>query len=253
MSKEAISIVLVSPQGPRNIGSVCRVMANFGFSDLRLVSPEADHLSDEACHMAVSAKAMLRQAKVFDNLADAVADCEVAVATTRRQGQYRENLLTPDDASRKIVAAIESENRAAIVFGREDNGLTTAEIDQCQLLCSIPTCEELPSMNLAQAVTVVLYELHRKSGNNWPAGAVHDGCRKFASNRELEDMIQHMRQSLLTAGYLSPENPDHIVRTFRRIFGRAGLSPREVKIFQGLWSRIDWLCGKLGKDMKDSE
>lgn len=252
MNKDAISIVLVQPQGARNIGSVCRVMANFGFTDLRLVTPEADHLSDEALHMAVTAKGMLGQARVYDSLADAVADCGVAVATTRRFGRYRENFLDPPTACQRLLDVIKG-NRAALVFGREDHGLSTAEIDQCQLLCSIPTDNRLPSMNLAQAVTVMAYELDR-----WFSSCqttLHNQIEHspLACNIELEAMILHMRTSLVRAGYLSADNPDHIARAYRRIFGRAGLSPREVRILQGLWSRIDWLCDQLNFPQNSSE
>ncbi len=231
------AIVLVEPQGPLNIGSVCRVMMNFGFNDLRLVNPRVDHLSDEARNMAVKAGSLLDKAAVFSDLAEAVADCHLVFGTTRRFGKYREEFIGPDAIGERLLTLVPSD-RAALVFGREDHGLTTAELDFCQVLVTIPTRDELPSMNLAQAVCLCLYEIEKKI----------DGCRTRipdtrtpALSQHLENMYQHMRQTLLDIEYLDPQNPDHILRAFRRIFSRSDLTEREVLILQGLWSRIDWL------------
>lgn len=235
MNPDLTSIILVEPQGALNIGSVCRVMKNFGFSDLRLINPRADHLSKQARDMAVSAKDILKKACIFKTLADGLADCHFCFGTTRRFGKYREDFLFPSDLSSRLSGP-SSNQKTALVFGREDNGLTTKELDLCQMFITIPTESALPSMNLAQAVAVCLYELSRqKPQSNVP------GRSDLADNRSLESMYKHMRQSLLDAGYLDSQNPDHILRTFRRIFGRAGLDEREVRILHGLWSRIDWL------------
>lgn len=243
ISLEQVSIVLVSPQGPLNVGSVCRVMANFGISDLRLVEPEADFLSDPARKMAVKAGFLLEQARLFPTLQDALADCQLSIGTTRRFGKYREDLVHPDQAAVQALPLTVS-GRVALVFGREDKGLLTEELDLCQTLMTIPTEDAIGSMNLAQAVTVVLYEFYKLKGQlqgkTW-------GRKRQASNQDLEAMYRHMRQSLLDVAYLDPQNPDHILRTFRRIFGRAGLSDRDVKVLQGLWRRIDWVTQELAK------
>jgi len=232
-----ISIVLVAPQGPLNIGSVCRVMANFGIADLRLVAPEADHLSDPARRMAVKAGFLLERAAIFETLPEALADTCLAIGTTRRFGKYREDLVHPDQAARQALQVTGS-GRVALVFGREDKGLLTEELDHCQTLMTIPTEDAVGSMNLAQAVAVVLYDLYKTRGDlegkRW-------GRKKLASNQVQEAMFRHMRQTLLDIDFLDPQNPDHILRTFRRIFGRAGLNDRDVKVLQGLWSRIDWV------------
>jgi tRNA/rRNA methyltransferase len=229
----AVSVVLVEPQGPLNIGSVCRVMMNFGFADLRLVNPRADHLGKEARDMAVSAKDMLSRARVFDSLSHALADCTLCLGTTRRFGKYRCDFLGPHE----IAPLLAGQQRTALVFGREDDGLTTAELDLCHHFISIATDPALPSLNLAQAAAICLYELSR---GRYPRQTGAAGCER-ADSRALESMYRHMRATLLAAGYLDPQNPDHILRTYRRIFGRAGLDQREVRILQGLWSRIDWL------------
>jgi tRNA/rRNA methyltransferase len=210
---------------------------NFGFSDLRLVNPQADHLGDEARRMAVKAGMLLENAAIFADLPTALADCHLALGTTRRFGKYREEFLHPEEAGRFLLPWTEA-GKVAIVFGREDKGLLTSELDFCHRFVTIPTSGDLPSMNLAQAVALTLYETARAAAEQ---PAVGHGRKKFASVKNLEGMYRHMKQTLLGIEFLDPQNPDHILRTFRRIFGRAGLNDREVRVLQGLWSRIDWV------------
>lgn len=243
MNVENITVVLVEPQGPLNIGSVCRAMMNFGFSDLRLVNPRTDHLCDEARRMAVKAGGLLEGGKLFASLEEALQDCHLALATTRRFGKYREDFLHPDQAAGYLSPWTEK-GRVALVFGREDKGLTTDELDLCQRLITIPTNDQLPSMNLAQSVVLCLYEISKaQAASQLKSG----GRKKLATNRVLESMYGHMRSTLCDIGFLDEQNPDHILRSLRRIFGRAGLNDREVRILRGLWSRLDWLEGERRK------
>ncbi|MBW6510991.1 MAG: RNA methyltransferase [Desulfuromonadaceae bacterium] len=241
-----IKVVLVGAQGPLNIGSVCRAMGNFGFSELRLVAPETDHLANDARQMAVKAKDILEGARIYPDLAAALADCSFAIGTTRRYGKYREDLYAPDGAAEALVAR-PAEETVALVFGREDHGLFTEELDLCQRTLTISTNDDMPSMNLAQAVSLCLYEVTRAARRASTTIDDETNGKKLASNETLESMFFHMRRSLVEAGYLDPVNPDHILRGFRRIFGRAGLNDREVRILHGLWSRIDWLEGERRK------
>jgi tRNA/rRNA methyltransferase len=248
-----ISIVLVEPQGDRNIGSVCRAMMNFGFVDLRLVRPQTDHLTHEARQMAVKAGAVLEKACLFESLPEALADCHLVLGTTRRFGKYREDFLHPDEAA-KVFLPLAQQGRIALVFGREDRGLHTEELDLCQRFITIPTSDELPSMNLAQAVALCLYDIARVLHQQQHGERVA-GRKRLATNESLEDMFGHMHQTLLDIEFLNPDNPDHILRAFRRIFGRAGLDEREVRILRGLWKRIDWIdeqrCLALGQQEKE--
>lgn len=239
-----IAVVLVEPQGALNIGSVCRVMANFALSDLRLVNPQTDHLGDEARRMAVKASNLLEGARIYPTLAEALADCTFSIGTTRRFGKYREDFLHPAAAARETLVAA-GLGRAALVFGREDRGLHTEELDLCTRFVTIPTEEALPSMNLAQAVAVCLYEVALAAGEK--AGKGGKRRRKTAPTKSTEAMYGHMRQALLDIGFLDPQNPDHVLRTFRRIFARAGLNERDVQVLQGLWSCLDWVEGERRK------
>lgn len=230
------SVVLVAPQGGLNVGSVARAMANFGFSDLRLVAPEINHLGADARRMAVKASPILESAKIYPDLPSALADCHLALGTTRRFGKYREDFLCPDDIA-EFTAPHISHGRVALVFGREDSGLLTEELDLCQRFITIPTCDALPSMNLAQAVSLCLYETSKCH-----VGQAHEEeAKQLASGAMLESMYQHMRKTLLDIDYLHPQNPDHILHAFRRIFGRALLQERDVRIVRGMCSQIDWV------------
>ncbi|MEJ2199699.1 MAG: RNA methyltransferase [Desulfuromonadaceae bacterium] len=246
-SLDKVAVVLVEPQGDLNLGSICRAMMNFGFSDLRLVNPSADPKADEARRMAVRAAELLDQARIFTDLETALADCQLALGTTRRFGKYREDFLHPDEAARHLLPLTE-QGRVALVFGREDKGLLTRELDLCQRFITIPTCEELPSMNLAQAVSLCLYETAKALGEM--RGKSH-GRKQLASGQTLAGLYAHMQRTLLDIDFLDSNNPDHILRSLRRIFGRAGLNDREVRILHGMFSRIDWTESERRKKITD--
>jgi tRNA/rRNA methyltransferase len=235
-----ISIVLVEPQGPINVGSVCRCMMNFGCSDLRLVNPCSEYRSLDARRMALKAESILKHAPVFQTLQEALADCHLAFGTTRRFGKYRDVFLNPEQGAGHALAQ-PSGSRVAFVFGREDRGLHTSELDLCQFFITISTDSAYPSMNLSHAVSLLLYELRKGAMD---VARVHNDGQVPAPAADVENMFQHMRRTLLEAEYLDHQNPDHVLRTFRRLFGRTGLNDREVRILQGLWSRIDWIEGE---------
>jgi tRNA/rRNA methyltransferase len=230
---EHVSIILVEPQNPGNVGMVCRAMKNMGLTDLRLVNPCAtDH--PEAHKFAVSARDVLDAATYFPTLADALADTVLSVATTRRHGKYRQEILSPKDVVSAISGASAC-NRAAFVFGREDSGLTTDEVSLCRFQATIPTSDLYGSLNLSQSVMVFGYELFLGSANEQ-----QELARELAPTAETEPFFAQMEATLLRIGFLKPENPAHMMRTMRRIFARSGLDSREVTILRGLLSQIDW-------------
>lgn len=237
MDSTSLCVILVEPQGPLNIGSVCRTMMNFGFSDLRLVNPCEAYAGAQARQMALKAEILLDQARVFQTLDEALSDCNYALGTTRRFGKNRSAFLLPDQAAR-LAVSFPQPCRTALVFGREDRGLLTEELDLCQHLLTIPTHDDFASMNLAQSVAVCLYEMSRalKSVDDGQISAITP-----CGGMVLEGMFSHMRKTFRDIDYSDPLSPDHILRTFRRIFGRAVLSERDVRVLQGLWSRIDWI------------
>jgi len=217
---------------------VCRAMKNMGLTDLRLVNPcPLDH--PDAAMYAVSAKDILASASLFPTLAEALADCPLSVATTRRHGKYRQEISSPEEISVRLHQQF-GPNRAALVFGREDSGLTTEEVALCRWQSTIPTADEYGSLNLAQAVLIFCYELFKGVGIAQP-----DDGRELAASAMTESMFAQMEQTLLRIGFLNPENPAHLMRSFRRIFARAELDDREVAIVRGMLSQIDWATNEF--------
>ncbi|MEA2060624.1 MAG: RNA methyltransferase [Thermodesulfobacteriota bacterium] len=243
MTFDNTTIILVEPQGPLNIGAVCRAMMNFGFSRLKLVNPCQGYRSREARKMALKSLPILENAEIHQDLISALKGCHCAFGTTRRSGKYRQNFLTPETAGKKI-AELPDDIKCAIVLGREDNGLTTSELSLCQYFVAISTHNAFPSMNLSHALTVCLYEISKHGIKN-PLKKTFSG--DLADISKIERMYAHMKQTLLSIDFLNSENPDHILRTFRRIFGRAVLETREVNIIHGLMNRIDWTEGQRRK------
>lgn len=231
--RDRVAIVLVEPQSPGNVGMVCRAMKNMGLLQLRLVNPcPLDH--PEAHKFAVSARDLLDQATVYENLADALADCEVTVGTTRRHGKYRQEIFSPREMAVTALGQL-THNRAALVFGREDSGLTTDELTLCRWHATIPTSPDYGSLNLAQSVLIFCYELFNACAAE---SAAID--RKLATTEAAEELYRQMEQALLKIGFLNPQNPAHLMRSLRRIFSRAGLNDREVAILRGMMSQVDW-------------
>ena len=231
--KEKIVIVLVGTQSPGNIGMVCRAMKNMGLFELRLVNPcRVDH--PEALKFAVSAKDLLESAKTFVTLSEALEDCEISVATTRRHGKYRQEISTPEEIAARVIAHADT-NRVALVFGREDSGLTTDEVALCSWQSTIPTADEYGSLNLSQAVLIFCYELFKGKGVR-----TDQPVRSLADSAAMEALYGQMEQTLLRIGFLNPQNPAHLMRTLRRIYSRAEMDEREVAVLRGMMSQIDW-------------
>jgi tRNA/rRNA methyltransferase len=230
---ERIAIVLVEPQSPGNVGMTCRAMKNMGLTNLRLVKGCRTDESD-ARRFAVSARDVLDGAVRFDSLEEALADTVISVATTRRFGKYRQEIMDPVETVAKLRSRI-GDGRAALVFGREDSGLTTDELSLCRWQATIPTSEEYGSMNLAQAVLIFCYELSRGLSEG-----VDPPQREMAGAADMESLYRHMEKTLLRIGFLDPLNPAHLMRSLRRIFSRAELDAREVAVLRGMMSQMDW-------------
>lgn len=190
--------------------------------------------------MAVKSGDILEGAKVFGLLEDALADCHLSFGTTRRFGKYRDHFFSPSSAAEQIQRT-SRQGRVALVFGREDNGLTTRELSLCRHFLTIDTDPLLPSMNLAQAVAVCLYETYKNTRQK-AGGGESEPLPVLAALQE--EMFRHMKRVMLDIEYLNPQNPEHIFLTYRRIFNRASLNEREVRILHGLWARIAYIAGK---------
>lgn len=231
------AFVLVRPLQAGNVGAAARAMKNMGFGDLRLVAPAGAASRRPAMAMAVHARDVLKAARRYDDLEAAVADCTVTVGTTCRPGLYRSNAVAAREAAAQL-AADASGNRIALIFGPEDTGLTNRELKACQRLVTIPTSAEYPSLNLAQAVMIVGYELMMAGG----AMRRMPQVEPYAPAVEVGAMMERMSRALVTIGFLPADNPEHIMFGLRTILGRTGLSVRELDIFNGIARQVLWFA-----------
>lgn len=227
-----IDIVLVEPQGAGNIGSVARAMKNTGFRDLVLVNPCEFH-NNEAYSMACKADDVLLGAKVVGDLGSYLGGANILVGTTRRMGRIRYPVLTLQEATAKIVE-LASANRVSILFGREDRGLRNEELPLCDILVQIPTDPACPSINLSHAVFLVCYQLYASS-------SLTGSTIEVAPRQEVEKMYVHLEETLRAIEY-GEMGGEHllatIIRSFRRLFGRTGLMPKEVNMLRGIFTQI---------------
>jgi tRNA/rRNA methyltransferase len=233
-----IAIVLVKPKAAGNVGSVARALKNMGLADLRIVAPR-DWDAGAAKVMAVHADDVLGRASFFATLGEALKDRTLTVGTTCRSGPYRSEIRSVRETSSDLVDAAAA-NRLAIVFGPEDYGLSNEEIGQCHRLITIPTAPDYPSLNLAQAVMVVAYELHLAAES--AVAALEVLSLELAPADGVEKMFQRMAEAFEAIGFVSPESADHIMLTIRAMLGRGGLRPRELDILNGLVHQIGWFA-----------
>lgn len=232
-----LRIVLVEPREAGNVGAVARAMKNFGFDDLVIVG-EHPPLSPLAGWWASGADDLVDGARFTATLQEAIGDAKLTVATTSARGRTTPLDLTPQSVA-DLAATLHGDDVLALVFGREDSGLTREEVVLCQRTAVVPTSERFPTMNLAQTVCVFCYELSSTERSAAP--------RERPPAELVERMHERARSLLLEAGFLQENNPDRIYDDLRAIAGRADLDDREVTILLGMIRQLEW---KL-RTMKD--
>ena len=225
-----LRIVLVEPREAGNVGAVARAMKNFGFHELWIVG-EHPQLLPVAGWWASGADDLLAAARFAPTLLDAVADAQVTVATTSMRGRTTPVTFSPRTLAEKF-ASLGTEQVLALVFGREDSGLTREELVLCQHTAAIPANAAFPTMNLAQAACVFCYELSSIA----PAPAP----RELPDAATLERIHERARALLLEVGFLHDNNPDRIYDDLRAIIARAELDAREATIALGILRQLEW-------------
>jgi TrmH family RNA methyltransferase len=225
-----LRIVLVEPREAGNVGAVARAMKNFGFAELWIVG-EHPELLPVAGWWASGADDLLAAARFTSTLAEAIGDAHVTVATTSMRGRTTPVTFTPRTLAGKF-ASLASDQVLALVFGREDSGLTREELVLCQHTAAIPANGAFPTMNLAQSACVFCYELSSIS----PAGEPRD----LPDAATLERIHERARALLLEVGFLHENNPDRIYDDLRAILARAELDEREATIALGILRQVEW-------------
>ncbi|MDH7512084.1 MAG: TrmJ/YjtD family RNA methyltransferase [Clostridiales bacterium] len=219
-----------------NIAGAARAIKNMGFRKLELVNP-VPYLTEEARAMACQARDVLERAKVYRTFQAAIARKALIVGTTRRLGSRRGPVMDVRQAARRIAEAAAS-NRVAILFENEHTGLTNRELEECGLVLTIPTHPAFPSLNLAQSVMIVAYELRRPRVRQKPL--------PLAENREVQRLFRGIPKALKALGYVRKGDKDlaaEIGRHLKRLVGRAGLTSWELNMLLGLCSWIEKTSG----------
>jgi tRNA (cytidine32/uridine32-2'-O)-methyltransferase len=246
-----VRIVLVETTHPGNIGASARAMKTMGLSDLALVAPRT-FPSDEATARASGAADLLERASVHATLEEAIADCAFVVGTSARSRGVEWPCANPRDAAAQVWDALDAGNRVAVVFGREQSGLTNDALARCMLHVQIPTDAAFSSLNLAMSVQVLCYEL-RMAGLiragllgagtaqpiGEPAAQAAAGRPRLATSEELEYFHEHLERVLVDAGFINESHPRQLKLKLRRIFQRARLDKNEIDILRGVLTSLD--------------
>lgn len=232
-----LRIVLVGTQHPGNIGSAARAMKTMGLSRLHLVAPER-FPDPEAVALAAGADDLLAAAPVHADLAGALAGCYRVIGTSARRRTVPLPELSPREAARELVAGA-SQGPVALLFGRERTGLENEELQRCHATVCIPADPAFSSLNLAAAVQVLAYELRLAllgaGGAPMPAAGPEGGVPEPpATADELERYFEHLSEALDDIDFHKGRAPEKVMSRLRRLYLRAGLDQREVKILRGI-------------------
>jgi len=233
-----VRIVLVNTTHPGNIGGVARAMKNMGLSQLYLVAPK-EYPAEKAVWRASNALDVLDAAVVVETLDEAVADCGLVVGTSARERSIPWPLVTPRECGDKCYSEA-LQHPVAIVFGREDRGLTNEALHRCHYHVHIQANPEYSSLNLATAVQVITYELRMSCLNVQNGGPIHfdDWDMPPANKQALENYYQHLEETLHKLGFLSPDNPRQTMTRLRRLYSRVRMDEMELNIIRGVLTSV---------------
>lgn len=229
-----IRIVLINTSHPGNIGSAARAMKTMGLSELYLVAPK-QFPHPKAVEMASGAFDVLEQAVVVETLDQAIAECGLVVGTSARSRTIPWPMLSPRDFAEKARLEI-SHHKVAVLFGREQSGLTNEELQRCHFHLHIPSNPEYSSLNLAAAVQLISYEL-RVAFSLDTLSETWD--YQFASAQELEFFYAHLEKVLIDIDFLNPEVPRQLMPRLRRLFNRVRLDELEMKMLRGILGAVE--------------
>ena len=232
-----IKIILVEPNGPLNVRSVARLCSNFEVEELRIVSQKCDISSLEAKKMALKGQKFLDHCKIFDNLEKAIIDCDLVIASCGRIDLSKDSFFESSEDILNWTKSFKKLNNLAIIFGREDRGLTNSELLLANKTFNIPTAYDSPSLNLSHAVSIVLYELNKSSKKNSNRRLeVFD----LASPKQINDSFMEIEEMLLGVGYLLKHTSRAKISKFKNYILRANTSMHEINVLRGIVHQINW-------------
>ena len=228
-----ITFVLCRSRTGGNIGAAARAVKNMGIGRLALAAPE-DYHKAEARMLASNASDVLESASAFDTIDDAVAGHAIILGTSRRIKSHRFRIMTPREAARHVLRNM-GKGKAAILFGPEDNGLTSEDLAKCHGVISIPVDDKQPSLNLAQAVMVIAYEL--RMGMDEPPSVRSFGD---ASDLEISQMFEQVSAVLDKSGFFMRNPKERVLLHLKEIFSSGVTTSQDARIIRGIFRRIAW-------------
>jgi tRNA (cytidine32/uridine32-2'-O)-methyltransferase len=231
---ERIRVVLVEPSHPGNIGGAARALKTMGLSQLAVVNPKR-FPDPQAEWRAAGASDVLEATRICADLDEAIADCHWVVGTSTRNRRIPWPVLSAEQVAGQVFEEIDG--NVAILFGRENSGLSNDELQKCHCHLQIPASPDYPSLNLAMAVQVVCYELFKLAASNDPTPTSWD--RPLATVAQVEDLMQHMESVLVSSAFLDSTNPGQTMTRLRRLFTRLRPDATEVQILRGVLAHLD--------------
>lgn len=233
-----IKIVLVNTAHPGNIGGAARAMKNMGLSELFLVEPR-EYPAPRAVWRAAGAREVLTHATVVDSVDEAIADCSLVIGTSARERRIPWPLINPRECGVRVWAEAQK-HKVALLFGREDRGLTNDELQKCHYHVHIPSNPEYSSLNLATAVQVLAYEIRMASlaNENGDLPDLAEWDQPLVNAEDLENFHKHLAETMAELDFYDPENPKQLLTRMRRLFNRLRMDQMEVSILRGLLSAV---------------
>lgn len=238
MNLSNIVIILDRPDESRNVGAVCRAMANNDIKTLRIVGKKSDYDDERVRILSIHAAYIWENAEFFDSITQAAKDCVIAAGTTRRRGKKRGKLLLPEEFAEAASEITESASgKVAVVFGNERTGLEESELDECTMGVTIPSSNDFGSLNLSHAVQIISYELFR-AANKFSKGSVAVDLAR------LDKTVQEICDDFQKVGFFKVAGKDNMKRFWRDILSRAQISESEAVYIEKIFSKAAGLATK---------
>jgi tRNA/rRNA methyltransferase len=233
------AVILCEPQLGENIGTTARAMANFGLWDLRLVNPRDGWPNERAIAAASRAEHVLDRVRVFPTTEEAIADLSLVYATTARRRDLQKPVLGPEEAAQRTIAHIATGAGAGILFGRERWGLYNEEVALSDAIVTLPVEAAFASLNIAQAVLIIVYEWRRQSDFGKEL-LFAETVAEPATKGQLLQLFTHLEDALDEAGFFTaPDKRPTVINNIRAMLSRGTLSAQEVRTFHGVISSIE--------------
>ena len=232
-----LKIILVEPSGPINVGSIARLCSNFQIDQLRIVSPKCNIYSLESKKMALKGINFINECKVYNCLKDSISDCDLVLATCGRIENSAESNQESLENISNWISNFKKIKNLAIIFGREDRGLSNKELLMANKVFTINTNKKYPSLNLSHAVSIVLYELSKitKKQNIKQLKEFN-----LASSKQIEDSFLEIEQLLTKTGYAMPHTLNSRISKFKNFIHRSETSKYELDTLRGIIHQINW-------------